>query len=213
MPRFFALVLTALIGVGIIAIVIAILVGQARQAANPDLFAQCRATHVAGGSGSLGGPFTLINEAGQTVTDADVITEPALLYFGYTFCPDICPLDTVRNAEAVDILTSQGRNTRPVFVSVDPARDTPAVLAAFTDNIHPQLMGLTGTQDQIDAITDAYGVYYRVNQHGDDPYYLVDHTGFTYLVLPQHGFVEFFHRDASPAQVAERTACFIDAAF
>ena len=70
-----------------------------------DRFAECRASAVAGGAGAIGGPFELVNAKGETVTDTDVITEPSLLYFGFTFCPDVCPLDTSRNAEAVDLLT------------------------------------------------------------------------------------------------------------
>jgi protein SCO1/2 len=78
--------------------------------ASDDLFAQCRTTAIAGGSAEIGGPFTLVSETGETVTDQDVITMPSLLYFGYTFCPDVCPLDTVRNAEAVAISGGSGRH-------------------------------------------------------------------------------------------------------
>ena len=75
-----------------------------RLAGTPDKYAQCRTTNIAGGASQIGGPFTLVDETGQTVTDADVIDQPSLIYFGYTFCPDVCPLDTSRNAEAIDIL-------------------------------------------------------------------------------------------------------------
>ena len=101
-----------------------------------DAFAQCRTTTIAGGSDSIGGPFELINAAGETVTDKDVITEPSILYFGYTFCPDVCPLDTSRNAEAVDVLAERGYSTTPVFISIDPDRDTPEVVGDFAYNLH-----------------------------------------------------------------------------
>ena len=156
-----------------------------------DVFAQCRAGSVAGGSGSIGGPFTLVSETGQTVTDADVITRPSLLYFGYTFCPDVCPADNARNAEAIDLLIEQGHNVQPVFISVDPERDTPEVMAEFTDYLHDDMLGLTGSPEQVKAASQAYRTFYR-KQPSDDEFYLVDHSTFSYLVLPEHGFVEFF---------------------
>lgn len=171
-----------------------------------DPFASCRGGKVAG---SIGGPFELVNGGGETVTDADVITEPALLYFGYTFCPDVCPLDTVRNAEAVDILAERGQSVTPVFISVDPKRDTPQVVGEFAANVHERMIGLTGSMEQIDAAKKAYRAFSRVNDDGTD-YYLVDHSTFTYLVLPDHGFVEFFKRGDTPEQMADRVGCFLE---
>ncbi|KAJ57220.1 protein senC [Actibacterium mucosum KCTC 23349] len=176
-----------------------------------DVFAQCRAGSVAGGSGSIGGPFTLVSETGETVTDADVITRPSLLYFGYTFCPDVCPADNVRNAEAVDLLIEQGHKVQPVFISVDPERDTPEVMAEFTEYMHEDMLGLTGSPEQVKAASTAYRTFYR-KQPSDDEFYLVDHSTFSYLVLPEHGFVEFFRREETPEAMAERIGCFVDAA-
>ncbi|MGB0412203.1 MAG: SCO family protein [Pikeienuella sp.] len=176
-----------------------------------DPFQTCRASAIAGGSAQIGGPFTLVNARGQTVTDADVLTEPSLVYFGYTFCPDICPLDTVRNADAVDILDAAGHNVTPVFISVDPNRDTPEVVGDFAANIHDRMVGLTGTSEQVKAAAQAYRAYYK-SQRQDDEYYLVDHSTFSYLVLPEHGFVEFFRREVTPDAMADAVACFIDAA-
>jgi protein SCO1/2 len=172
-----------------------------------DPFAACRQGAVAG---DIGGPFTLLNKDGETVTDADVITEPSLVYFGYTFCPDICPLDTVRNAEAVDVLEEQGHMVTPVFITVDPARDTPEAVGDFAANIHERMIGLTGSEEQVRAASKAYRTYYK-KQEGDEDYYLVDHSTFTYLTLPEYGFVDFFRRDLTPEDVAKRTACFINA--
>lgn len=176
-----------------------------------DRFAQCRTSAVAGGAGAIGGPFTLVDETGATVTDKDVITRPSLIYFGYTFCPDVCPLDVARNAEATDALEEMGYEVTPVFISIDPKRDTPEVLAEFTDVMHPRMIGLTGSEEQVKAASLAYRTYFRINDTGDD-YYLVDHSTQTYLVLPGHGFVEFFGRDVTPEDMAQRAACFIDAA-
>jgi protein SCO1/2 len=172
-----------------------------------DGFTACRKGAVAG---EIGGPFELVDAQGRTVTDADVITEPSLVYFGYTFCPDVCPMDTARNADAVDLLAERGYSATPVFISIDPKRDTPQVVGDFAANLHDKMIGLTGTAEQVKAASQAYRTYYRA-QDGDAEYYLVDHSTFTYLVLPGHGFVDFFRREDSAEAMADRTACFIDA--
>ena len=178
------------------------------QKSDKDAFAQCRATSVAGGA-TIGGPFELLNKDAQTVTDADVITEPSLIYFGYTYCPDVCPLDTARNAEVVDLLAERGVSATPVFISIDPERDTPEIVGEYAENMHEKMIGLTGSLEQVDAASKAYKTYY--NRHEGDPdYYLVDHSTFSYLVLPEHGFVEFFRRDNTAEQVASSVQCFVD---
>ena len=176
---------------------------------NADQFAQCRASQIAGGAGSIGGPFELVNAAGETVTDKDVITEPSILYFGYTFCPDVCPLDTARNAEAVDVLAERGISATPVFITVDPKRDTPEVVGDFAFNLHERMIGLTGSDAQIKAASEAYRTYYKAHE-GDDDFYLVDHSTFSYLVMPEQGFVEFFRRETTPEQMADTVACFVE---
>jgi protein SCO1 len=173
-----------------------------------DKYAQCKNSAVAGGD-NLGGPFELVNAEGQTVTDADVITEPSLLYFGYTFCPDVCPLDVARNASAVDVLAERGMSVTPVFISIDPARDTPEVVGDFADNMHPKMIGLTGSPEQVKAASEAYRTYYKAHD-AEDEFYLVDHSTFSYLVMPGEGFVDFFRRDVSPDQMADKIGCFID---
>ncbi|WP_370311582.1 SCO family protein [Sagittula sp.] len=172
-----------------------------------DVYANCREGAVAG---DIGGPFELVDKDGNTVTDADVITEPALVYFGYTFCPDVCPFDTARNADAVDLLADHGMSVTPVFITIDPERDTPEAVGEFASNLHPKMVGLTGSAEQIKAASQAYRTYYK-KQDGDPDYYLVDHSTFTYLVLPGAGFVDYFRREVTPEQMADRVACFIEA--
>lgn len=181
-----------------------------KDAAGDDQFAQCRQGQVAGGTSAIGGPFTLVSETGETVTDKDVITEPSLLYFGYTFCPDVCPLDNSRNAEAIELLESRGQIVQPVFISIDPNRDTPEVMAEFTDYLHPRMLGLTGSAEQVKAASQAYRTYYKKQESDDEEYYLVDHSTFTYLVMPEQGFVEYFKRDVTPEQMADRIGCFVN---
>ena len=175
-----------------------------------DAFAGCRTGQVAGGADTIGGPFTLVDETGAVVTDAQVITRPSLVYFGYTFCPDVCPLDSARNAQANDMLAKRGFDVQTVMISIDPERDTPQVLAEFTEALHPAMIGLTGSAEQVKAASEAYRTYYKA-QPAEDGYYLMDHSTFTYLVLPETGFAEFFRRDVTPEQMADRVACFLDA--
>lgn len=175
-----------------------------------DKFAQCRASAVGTGVASIGGPFELIDENGNQVTEKDVITKPTLVYFGYTFCPDVCPLDNARNAEALDLLQGQGYDAQMAFISIDPERDDVEAVRDFTDYLHPDMIGLTGTPEQVKAASQAYKTYYR-KQEGDPEYYLVDHSTFTYLVTPEDGFLEFFKRDDSAQDMAKRVSCFIDA--
>lgn len=158
------------------------------------------------GGGSIGGPFTLVDQTGRTVSEAEVLAGPALVYFGYTFCPDVCPFDVARNADAVDLLAAQGLIVRPVFVTVDPARDTVEVLRDYAGYMHPELVALTGSEAQVDAAARAYRVYH---QRGDGEDYLVDHSTYTYLMLPGTGFADVMGRDLSAEEIAARTACYL----
>ena len=202
---------TRLAAYGALSLAIALVAGTAgwvitRDSGGPD----CPGLAVAGG-GEIGGPFTLMSETGAEVTEADVITGPTLIYFGYTFCPDVCPLDTVRNAQAVDILAERGIAVKPVFISVDHGRDTAETMDDFTANVHPDLLGLTGTEEQIRAAAKAYRYVYQVQDEGDPDYYLINHMTLSYLMTPEDGFVTAFTRDLSPEQLAEQAACHLGA--
>lgn len=172
-------------------------------------YAECGVARVAGGASQIGGPFELINAKGETVTDKDVITEPALIYFGYTFCPDVCPFDASRNADAVDLLADRGYSVTPVFISIDPERDTPEVVGDFAENMHEKMIGLTGSDEQVKAASQAYRTYFKAHKDQGE-FYLVDHSTYTYLVLPGQGFVQFFSHDTTAEDMAEQTACVLD---
>lgn len=173
-------------------------------------FAECGGG-LTSGVASIGGPFTLVSETGETVTEADVIDKPTLLYFGYTFCPDVCPIDAAVMAQAGSILEEQGHEVNRVFISFDPQRDTPEVLADFTDNLDEQMLGLTGSREQIDAAVKAYRAYYNIVE-GDDPeFYLIDHTSFTYFMDPVHGLLTVFRSGDAPDAIADTAACYLDA--
>ncbi|MBW6505433.1 MAG: SCO family protein [Rhodobacteraceae bacterium] len=184
----------------------------ATQRAPSDLFAQCRQGAIAGGIAAIGGPFTLVDETGKTVTDKDVITKPSLIYFGYTFCPDVCPLDNARNAEAIYQLDDKNYDVTPVFISVDFIRDTPQSVGEFAEVMHPRMIGLTGSEAQIRAASTAYRTYFKMKEPENNPYFLIDHSTQTYLTFPEPvGFQEYFNRDDSPEEMADRIACFVDA--
>ncbi|WP_297971541.1 SCO family protein [uncultured Amaricoccus sp.] len=172
-----------------------------------DPFAPCRGSSVAGGTATIGGPFALTDGAGRRVTDAEAITGPTLVYFGYSFCPDVCPFDLSRNALAAAELAEKGTQVGQVFISIDPARDTPEVVRDFVAAIDPGILGLTGTAEEVAKAAAAYKVYYR--KSGDDPdYYLMDHSTFTYLVAPEVGFLDFYRSEQTPEQVAGSVACY-----
>ena len=167
---------------------------------------QCSASAVAGGD--IGGPFELLDKDGNLVTEKDIITEPTLVYFGFTFCPDFCPIDMARNAQAVDILAEQGFAATPVFISIDPERDTPDIVGDYDYNFHDKAIGLTGSAAQVKAASQAYRTFYQKDASGDPEFYLMQHTTLTYLTLPEHGFVEFFRTAATAEEVAETVSCY-----
>ena len=182
-----------------------------------QLFVPVNRLHAcAGGSavgGSIGGPFKLLTHTGQQVTQADIITEPTLIYFGYTFCPDFCPFDVIRNAQAIDLLQEEtDHKAKVVFITIDPARDTMEELDDYVHNMHPDLIALTGTEAQIAQAARAYKVYYKKQPSDDSDFYLVDHSTFSYLMLPDQGFVNFFRSDLSAEDMAKQVACYIEAA-
>lgn len=204
MIRLYAVLATVVLAIGLGAMWL-----LTRGAGSDDKFAQCRSSTIAGGSAAIGGPFELVNGKGETVTDTDVITEPTLVYFGYSFCPDVCPFDMSRNAEAVDILAERGQSVTPLFISIDPKRDTPEVMDDYAFNLGGKTIALTGTPEQVKAASQAYKTYYKAHDTGDE-FYLVDHSTFTYLVTPQDGFIEFFDRNDTSEQMADKVGCFLD---
>lgn len=180
--------------------------GQWWMSRQNDPYADCRIGNVAGGA--IGGAFDLVDQTGKAVTDKQVFTKPALVYFGYASCPDVCPLDNARNVEAAGLLAAKGIAVTPIFISVDSARDTPAALLDYTSNFSDTLVGLTGTPDQIKVAAAAFKVYYKIPENATG-LYEVDHTTLTYLMLPKTGFADFFQRDTTAAEIADRVGCFV----
>jgi protein SCO1/2 len=134
------------------------------------------------GRGSVGGPFELIDHLGVRRTDADFRGKFLLVYFGYTYCPDVCPTDLAQIAAAIDRLGADGDKIQPLFISVDPERDTPAVLKTYVSAFHNRLVGLTGTPEQVEAAAKAYKAYYAKYAPEGSSEYFAGHTGFIYLM-------------------------------
>ncbi len=151
----------------------------------------------------IGGPFTLVDQDGRTVTDADFRGKYMLIYFGYTYCPDICPTSLSRNADALKLLGAKADKVQPILISVDPERDTPATLKPYVAAFGPQLVGLTGTNEQIAAVAKEYRVYYgKAPSAKGDEYYLVDHSSFSYLIAPDGHFLRFINHTMKPEEMA-----------
>jgi cytochrome oxidase Cu insertion factor (SCO1/SenC/PrrC family) len=155
------------------------------------------------GEGLIGGSFTLTDHHGTRVTEQDFAGRFMLIYFGYTFCPDICPTSLTVMAAAVDELPKeQAEQVVPVFITVDPARDTVEQLAAYAPLFHPRLVALTGSEEEVREAARAYRVYYQVPDEEGDAY-LVDHSSFVYLMGPDGSYRTHFGIDASPEAMAE----------
>ena len=158
---------------------------------------------------AIGGPFTLIDENGRTVTEDSFDGKWRLIYFGYTFCPDVCPTDMQSLAQGFRAFEAAepelAAQVQPIFVTIDPARDTPAVVRTFTDAFHPRFLGLTGSPAQVDAALKAYRVYAsRGAGSGDD--YLMDHSAIAYLMGPDGRPVSFLGQGVPPAEVSAELA-------
>ena len=154
---------------------------------------------------TIGGPFTLIDQTGKTVKNSDLEGRVLLIFFGYTFCPDVCPTALTIMAEALDLLGAKADDITPVFITVDPQRDTPEVLKSFIENFHPSIVGLTGSPEQIAAIAKSYHAYYMKVIEGEeeaDEGYLMYHISNLYLMAPGGKFLARFPHDIAPEALA-----------
>lgn len=148
---------------------------------------------------SIGGPFTLVTQAGKTVTDATFRGKYLLVYFGYTYCPDVCPTELAKIATVLDRLGPLAAAIQPLFVTVDPARDSPSVLASYVPQFYERLIGLTGTPAQIARIAKAYHVYYaKVEDKTSPGAYSMDHSAAVYLMGPKGEYLTMFSHQTGP---------------
>ena len=152
---------------------------------------------------SIGGPFQLIDHRGIQRTEADFKGKYLLIYFGYSFCPDICPAALLNISEALNTLKEQAHEIAPVFVTLDPERDTPQHLSNYIESFHPRFTALTGTPEQIETAKKAYRVYSHKNKaEGTQAEYLIDHSSIVYVMDRQGRFVTHFNHATPPQEMA-----------
>jgi protein SCO1/2 len=170
-----------------------------------------------GGQSAIGGPFELVNTQGETVTQADFRGRYMLVYFGFTYCPDVCPSSLMDMSRAIDRLAERAPDKAervvPVFITVDPERDDVAAMADYVENFHPRLVGLTGTPAQVKAAADQFRVYYEkvspqeyfgseAAAEGSEADYLMAHSSYMLLMGPDGGYITNFKYAAEPAEIA-----------
>ena len=159
-----------------------------------------------GGAVQLGGPFALRDQTGRQRTDDEFRGQLMLIFFGYTYCPDVCPTSLQTMSDVLDSLGAKADRVQPIFITVDPERDTVAQLKDYTAHFHPRLLALTGTAAEIASVAKAYRVYYRkaepaeADENSDD--YLVDHTSIMYLMDRDGAYLHLFRHDAPASDIA-----------
>ncbi|MGE0849216.1 MAG: SCO family protein [Hyphomicrobiaceae bacterium] len=159
------------------------------------------------GQALVGGPFTLTDQNGKRVTEQDFRGKFMLIYFGFTYCPDVCPTALQVMAAALDKLGPKGERITPVLISVDPERDTPAQLAQYVKSFHPRLVGLTGSPQEVEAAAKAYRVYFKkVADPKSTAGYTMDHSSIVYVMGPDGQYRAHFTHATSPDVMAERLA-------
>lgn len=153
---------------------------------------------------TIGGPFTLTSPDGASVTEQTYRGKWLLVYFGYTSCPNTCPTALLEIAAALKRLGPDADQIQPLFITVDPRRDTPAVMGDYTQSFDPRIIGLTGTPQQIAAVAKEYGVYYVAHRSGPDAENdIIDHSSYLYFMDPEGKFVRGFDADTPGDRIAE----------
>jgi cytochrome oxidase Cu insertion factor (SCO1/SenC/PrrC family) len=156
------------------------------------------------GTATIGGSFELVDQTGRTVTDVDFRGKLMLIYFGYTFCPDVCPTELQAVAGTMDALGPDADRVQPIFITVDPERDTVPAMAEYVALFHPRMVGLTGTTEKVAAAARAYRVYYaKAKSKDDESFYTMDHSSFIYLMGTDGRFLEAFGHGTPPDRMAE----------
>jgi cytochrome oxidase Cu insertion factor (SCO1/SenC/PrrC family) len=155
------------------------------------------------GEALVGGPFSLTTHTGERVSNETFRGKFMLLVFGFTYCPDVCPTELQVVSAALDQMGAKAADIQPLFVTIDPERDTPAALAPYVGNFHPRLVGLTGTAEEIRSIAAAYRVYYARAKGGSGDDYLMDHSSIIYLMDRDGRFLKHFSYTTDAAALAE----------
>jgi len=154
----------------------------------------------------IGGPFKLVDHTGKDVSEKDFLGQYMLIYFGYTYCPDVCPTSLTLMSEAMDIVEAKdpalAKLITPVFITVDPERDTVSAMKDYVENFYPTMVGLTGTTEQVSAAAKTYRVFYQKAETEDASEYLMDHSSITYLIGPDGLYSKHYGHGTGPDVMA-----------
>ena len=155
------------------------------------------------GQPTVGGPFSLIQGDGSSVNEEILLRKISIVYFGFTFCPDVCPVDLANIADALDLLgDDETKNVQVLFISVDPERDTAKVIQDYAASFHPKFIGLTGSSEQIREAARAYRVYYAKQESKGATDYLVSHSAYSYVMGPKGTYLQHFRTNTPPQEIA-----------
>ncbi|AEP10675.1 SCO family protein [Micavibrio aeruginosavorus] len=192
----------ALLSIAAVAIGGIIALIQIQSAHGPTPQAAVKSNGVAGAD--IGGPFALTDHNGQPFTEKNLAGHPTLIYFGFTFCPSICPTELQKMSAALKLADAgKAEKIMPVFITIDPDRDTVAVMKNYVAQFHPRLIGLTGTQDDINTAARAWRVYAQKVQDETMSEYTMDHSSYIYLQGPDGGLQAIFGTDSTARQIAD----------
>lgn len=195
--------LIVLVLVGALAFAGAFIAAHLTRDTAPAVASADREEFVEPGSVPIGGPFTLVDHTGRVVTEADFRGQYLLVFFGFTNCPDICPTTLGEIARALDLLGPEAAAVQPLFISVDPERDTPEAMAEYVQAFHPSIVGLTGTAEQITAVANEYRTAYEHQPIKGSNDYTVFHQANTYLMSPNGEYLTHFSYGTKPEKMAE----------
>lgn len=157
------------------------------------------------GSAAIGGAFTLVDQTGTEVNEQILLGHYSLVYFGFTYCPDICPMTLQIIADAIDVLPGQKSElVQPIFISLDSKRDTSATMASYVNNFHERMIGLTGTAEQVQDAASAYRVFFRETPIGEEGEHTIDHSGYLYLMNRSGRYIDHFGKDVTMEQLTSK---------
>jgi protein SCO1/2 len=158
------------------------------------------------GKVAIGGPFTLVDHFNKTVSETDFYGQNILVFFGYTYCPDVCPTTLTDISDALKILGSDAKYISPIFITIDPERDRPENLKEYIKHFHPNIIGMSGSVEQVKAVASAYRVFYQKSQEkgADSDDYLMNHSSIAYLMGKDGKYLDHFSYGTSAKDMAAK---------
>lgn len=198
----------------ILTIIVAFAIGAAIALFAAQLTNTAKNPSVSTGKPLIGGPFKLTDHTGKRVTEKDFQGKLSLVYFGYSFCPDVCPTELQVIGNAMDLLGDQGKKLTPIFITIDPQRDTPEALSTYVTHFHPKMVGLTGTAEEIKKVAKAYKVYYGraktpKGEEEDPDNYLMDHSNIIYVMGKDGKYLDHLTHTTDPKKIIKKISKYL----